>query len=192
MKASSLPDIELARFNMVEQQLRPWDISDPALLESLITLRRELFVPPAYRALAFTDMEVPLVIQSTDTHQFMLSPLLEAMVTQRLQLKPDDCVLEIGTGSGYQAALLGSLAREVTSIEIDPRLVAFARAALTIRPRYPEPCPVRVLRSCHLGAGAPPPLPPANKQRTGDNANPPPPPMSVRPTPPPPPPKKEG
>ena len=126
MKASSLPDIERARFNMVEQQLRPWDISDPAVLESLITLRRELFVPPAYRAMAFTDMEVPLVIQSTDTHQFMLSPLLEAMFTQRLRLKPDDCVLEIGTGSGYQAALLGSLAREVTSIEIDPRLVSFA------------------------------------------------------------------
>lgn len=130
MKATTLPDIELARFNMVEQQIRPWDVSDPAVLNSLFAVRRELFVPPVYRALAFADMEIPLEVQSTDTHQTMLSPLLEAMFTQRLKLKSDDCVLEIGTGSGYQAALLGSLAREVTSVEIDPRLVAFAKQNL--------------------------------------------------------------
>lgn len=126
MKASSLPDIERARFNMVEQQIRPWDVSDPAVLDSLFSVRRELFVPPAFRALAFADMEIPLEVQSTDTHQTMLAPRIEAMFTQHLRLKPDDCVLEIGTGSGYQAALLGNLAREITSIEIDPRLVAFA------------------------------------------------------------------
>jgi protein-L-isoaspartate(D-aspartate) O-methyltransferase len=127
MNASNLPNIEIARFNMVEQQIRPWDVSDENVLQALVKIRRETFVPSAYRALAFTDIEIPLVLQSGDTHQTMLSPKMEARLAQLLLLKAEDCVLEIGTGSGYQAALLSGLAREVTSIEIDPRLVAFAQ-----------------------------------------------------------------
>ncbi len=127
MNASTLPNIEITRFNMVEQQIRPWDVSDENVLQALVKIHREAFVPTAYRAQAFTDMEIPLVLQSGDTHQTMLSPKMEARLAQLLLLKPEDCVLEIGTGSGYQAALLSGLAREVTSIEIDPRLVAFAQ-----------------------------------------------------------------
>jgi protein-L-isoaspartate(D-aspartate) O-methyltransferase len=127
MNASNLPNIEIARFNMVEQQIRPWDVSDEHVLQALIEFRREMFVPNAYRAMAFSDIEIPLVLQSGDTHQTMLSPKMEARLAQLLLLKADDCVLEVGTGSGYQAALLSRLAREVTSIEIDPRLVAFAQ-----------------------------------------------------------------
>lgn len=126
MNASTLPNIEIARFNMVEQQIRPWDVSDDNVLKALTAVRREQFVPAAYRALAFADIEIPLIVQSADTHQTMLSPKMEARLAQSLLLKSDDCVLEVGTGSGYQAAMLGYLAREVTSIEIDPRLVAFA------------------------------------------------------------------
>ena len=127
MNASTLPNIEIARFNMVEQQIRPWDVSDDNVLKALSAVRREQFVPAAYRALAFADIEIPLIVQSADTHQTMLSPKMEARLAQLLLLKSDDCVLEVGTGSGYQAAMLGYLAREVTTIEIDPRLVAFAQ-----------------------------------------------------------------
>lgn len=127
MNASTLPNIEIARFNMVEQQIRPWDVSDDNVLKALSAVRREQFVPAAYRALAFADIEIPLTVQSADTHQTMLSPKMEARLAQLLLLKSDDCVLEVGTGSGYQAAMLGYLAREVTTIEIDPRLVAFAQ-----------------------------------------------------------------
>lgn len=127
MNASTLPNIEIARFNMVEQQIRPWDVSDANVLDALTKVRREQFVPATHRALAFMDLEIPLIVQSTDTHQTMLAPKMEARLAQMLALKSDDCVLEVGTGSGYQAAMLAHLAREVTSIEIDPRLVAFAQ-----------------------------------------------------------------
>lgn len=127
MNASNLSNIEIARFNMVEQQIRPWDVFDDNVLQALFNIRRECFVPAAYRALAFSDLEIPLILQNTDTHQVMLSPKMEARLAQLLALKSDDCVLEVGTGSGYQAALLSALAREVTTIEIDPRLVAFAQ-----------------------------------------------------------------
>lgn len=130
MKVSTLSNIERARFNMVEQQIRPWDVSNPVVLDALFQVRRELFTPPQYRALAFSDLEIPLEVQATDTHQSMLSPKLEAKLTQALLLQPDDCVLEIGTGSGYQAALLAHIARQVTSVEIDPRLAVFAQANL--------------------------------------------------------------
>ena len=127
MKASSIPDIERARFNMVEQQIRPWDVYDANVLDALLTVKRELFVPTVHRALAFSDLEIPLIVQSVDTHQTMLSPKLEARLAGALLLTSEDCVLEIGTGSGYQAALLASLAREVITVEIDPRLAAFAQ-----------------------------------------------------------------
>ena len=127
MNASNLPNIEIARFNMVEQQIRPWDVYDENVLKALVKIRRENFVPAAYRAMAFSDLEIPLILQSTDTHQVMLAPKMEARLAQLLALSPDDCILEVGTGSGYQAALLSELASDVTSIEIDPRLVAFAQ-----------------------------------------------------------------
>ena len=127
MNASTLPDVEKARFNMVEQQIRPWDVLDAKVLDALFVVRRELFVPPALRALAFSDLEIPLEINSTNTRQTMLAPRVEARLTQELQLTPTDCVLEIGTGSGYQAALLAHLAHQVTSVEIDNHLAAFAQ-----------------------------------------------------------------
>ena len=130
MKVSSLPDIERARFNMIEQQIRPCGVFDNNVLEALFSVRRELFVPAGYRNLAFSDLEIPLTISSGETHQTMLSPKLEATMTQLLQLQADDCVLEVGTGSGYQAALLAKLSHCVTSIEIDPRLSAFAQQNL--------------------------------------------------------------
>lgn len=116
-------DFEQARFNMVEQQIRPWDVLDPIVLDLLFTVRREEFVPAAHRALAFADLEIPL-----GDGEAMWAPKLEARVLQELQLRPGESVLEIGTGSGYFAALLASLAGRVTSVEIRERL---AREAAT-------------------------------------------------------------
>lgn len=127
MKPTSLPVIDQARFNMIEQQIRPWDVHDEAVLQAITTVQRERFVPAEYRSLAFSDLEVPLVIHGVDTMQSMLAPKLEARLAQALNLKRSDCVLEVGTGSGFQAALLASLTRQVTTIEIDPRLVTFAQ-----------------------------------------------------------------
>jgi protein-L-isoaspartate(D-aspartate) O-methyltransferase len=130
MNASTLPDVEQARFNMVEQQIRPWDVLDTTVLKALFAVRREQFVPPAMRALAFSDLELPLSINAVDTRETMLTPKLEARFAQELHLTPTDCVLEIGAGSGYQAALLAHLAQQVTTVEIDSRLAAFAQANL--------------------------------------------------------------
>jgi len=127
MKPNSLPDTELARFNMIEQQIRPWDVNDPRTLEALALVKRERFVPSEHKALAFSDLEIPLIVHGTDTQQVMLSPKLAARLAQALLLIPSDCVLEIGTGSGYQAALLAALSRQVTSVEIDSRLATFAQ-----------------------------------------------------------------
>lgn len=130
MNATTLPDLEQARFNMVEQQIRPWDVLDAKILNALFLVRREAFVPPALRAMAFSDMELPLTIAGADTHESMLAPKVEARFAQELQLSPSDSVLEIGTGSGYQAALIASLAGQVTTVEIDSRLAAFAQQNL--------------------------------------------------------------
>ncbi|ALM85065.1 protein-L-isoaspartate O-methyltransferase [Bordetella sp. N] len=132
MNASTLPDVEQARFNMVEQQIRPWDVLNENVLAALFKVRREQFVPPAYRSVAFSDLEIPLEINAVDTRQNMLAPKIEARLAQELLLKPTDAVLEIGTGSGYQAALLAELAQQVTSVEIDSRLVAFAQQNLQL------------------------------------------------------------
>lgn len=118
-------NIELARFNMIEQQIRPWNVLDPAVLQLLAVLRREDFVPPAYRALAFVDTEVPL-----PEGQCMLAPKVEARLLQELKLQRHERVLEIGTGSGFMAALLAHRARTVTSLEIRPALASFASANL--------------------------------------------------------------
>jgi protein-L-isoaspartate(D-aspartate) O-methyltransferase len=123
-------DYEQARFNMVEQQIRPWDVLDQTVLDLLFVVRREEFVPPDYRALAFTDMEIPLKIDGADTGESMWSPKLEARILQELAIKPHETVLEIGSGSGYMAALLAHKSHDVLSIEINPRLKSFAAANL--------------------------------------------------------------
>jgi protein-L-isoaspartate(D-aspartate) O-methyltransferase len=122
-------NIEKARFNMIEQQIRPWEVLDASVLELLGIVRREDFVPPAYRALAFVDTEVPLPT-STGDGQAMLAPKIEARLLQELVLQKHERVLEIGTGSGFMAALLAHKAQHVTSIEIDPELARSARANL--------------------------------------------------------------
>ena len=106
-------DIEQARFNMVEQQIRPWDVLNQGVLDLLFKVRREDFVPDAHRSLAFIDMEIPL-----GHGQTMWTPKLEARVIQEVAVRPTDRVLEIGTGSGYLTALLASLAEDVVSVDI--------------------------------------------------------------------------
>lgn len=118
-------DTEQARFNMIEQQIRPWNVLDPAVLALLGTVRREDFVPSAYRSLAFVDCEVPL-----PEGQNMLAPKLEARLLQELALQRHERVLEIGAGSGFMAALLAHRARSVLSLEIRPVLAAMASANL--------------------------------------------------------------
>lgn len=128
-------DVERARANMIEQQIRTWEVLDPGVLELLQVVRREEFVPPAYRRLAFTDMEVPLRIEQPDgtvldTGERMFAPKVEARFLQELEPRPHEVALEIGTGSGYMAALLAHRVQSVVSVEIQPALKAFAEANL--------------------------------------------------------------
>jgi protein-L-isoaspartate(D-aspartate) O-methyltransferase len=118
-------NIEQARFNMIEQQIRPWEVLDQGVLSLLAVVRREEFVPPAYRALAFIDTEVPL-----GEGQCMLAPRVEARLLQELRLLPPDSVLEVGAGSGFMAALLAHQAQRVVTLEIRPAMAAMARANL--------------------------------------------------------------
>ena len=126
MKIHALSELELARYYMVEQQIRPWYVEDEGVLEALYNVPRENFVPTAYKGMAFADSEVPLIIDGVDTNEYMLKPVIEGRLTRELQLQPTDGVLEIGTGSGHQAALLAYLAQHVTSVEINSTLAAFA------------------------------------------------------------------
>lgn len=121
-------DTEFARFNMIEQQIRPWEVLDPRILDALREVRREDFVPPAYRRLAFADLHVPL-----DHGQVMMQPKQEARLIQELVLEPDHRVLEIGTGSGHVTALLAHLAGQVDSVDIFPDFIATASARLASR-----------------------------------------------------------
>lgn len=116
---------EQARFNMVEQQIRPWQVLDPAVLHTLQHIARELFVPAAYQALAYTDIEIPL-----GHGQAMVAPRIDARLMHDVALKPTDKVLEIGTGSGYLTALLADRSHHVVSLEINPELHAKACANL--------------------------------------------------------------
>ncbi|MGH8739183.1 MAG: protein-L-isoaspartate O-methyltransferase family protein, partial [Burkholderiales bacterium] len=118
-------NIEQARFNMVEQQIRPWEVLDQDVLDLLYVVPREEFVPPAQRALAFTDMEIPL-----GEGERMWAPRIEARVLQELALRKADRVLEAGTGSGYLTALLAHRVAHVHSVEIRPALAAFGKANL--------------------------------------------------------------
>lgn len=118
-------DVERARFNMVEQQVRTWDVLDRDVLDLLFTVRREEFVPVAYRGIAFADLEIPL-----GDGQRMWTPKMEARVLQDLAIRPGESVLEIGTGSGYFTALLAARGALVTSVEIDAVRAMEARAKL--------------------------------------------------------------
>jgi protein-L-isoaspartate(D-aspartate) O-methyltransferase len=119
-------DYEQARYNMVEQQIRTWDVLDQRVLDLLFTVKREEFVPAAYRSLAFADLELPLPNGAR-----MWTPKMEARVIQELALHGNERVLEIGTGSGYLTALLASEAGDVLSVEIEAPTAADARAKLT-------------------------------------------------------------
>lgn len=117
---------EQARFNMIEQQIRPWEVLDNQVLSLLAVVKREDFVPAAHKALAFVDMEIPLPTQANPS-QCMLAPKVEARILQELAVQKHEKVLEIGAGSGYMAALLAHRAQQVITLEIDPTLAQMAR-----------------------------------------------------------------
>jgi protein-L-isoaspartate(D-aspartate) O-methyltransferase len=120
-------DLNQARFNMIEQQIRPWEVLDPNVLALLSTVRREDFAPLAHKALAFVDMEIPL---GSAPNQVMLAPRVQARLLQDLAVRATDKVLDIGTGSGFMAALLGHQAASVLSLELDGALAAQAQTNL--------------------------------------------------------------
>ena len=114
-------NIEKARFNMVEQQIRTWEVLDPRVLDAVMQIPRECFVPPGHRNLAFADLRIPL-----GHDQVMLEPKLDARIVQALNPQPTEQALEIGTGSGYLTAVLASLCAHVTSVEIHPEFSELA------------------------------------------------------------------
>ena len=114
-------NLEQARLNMVESQIRPWEVLDQTVLDLLLTIKREEFVPEKYRALAFADMEIPL-----GNGEFMLAPKVEARMLQELDIRKTDKILEVGTGSGHVTALLSKLGGQVVSVE---RIAEFSQAA---------------------------------------------------------------
>ena len=118
-------NVEQARWNMIEHQIRPWEVIDQNVLELLYAVKREDFVPAAYRLLAFSDLEIPI-----GHGEHMWQPKLEARALQTLALKPTERVLEVGTGSGYFTALLAGRAQHVYSVEIRPELKALGEANL--------------------------------------------------------------
>lgn len=123
-------NIEKARFNMIEQQIRPWNVLDASVLNLLSVVKREDFVPVAHKGLAFVDMEIPLMGDTEEAMrlgQCMLAPRLEARLLQDLAVQSHETVLEVGAGSGYMAALLAHRAHRVVTLEIVPELVKMAR-----------------------------------------------------------------
>jgi protein-L-isoaspartate(D-aspartate) O-methyltransferase len=117
--------LERTRFNMVEQQVRPWDVTDMRVLEALSNVRREQFVPAEYRELAFADTALPLA-----HGEVMMKPVVEGRMLQALALEASDSVLEVGTGSGFIAACIGYMARDVMSVEIHADFADRARRLL--------------------------------------------------------------
>jgi protein-L-isoaspartate(D-aspartate) O-methyltransferase len=118
-------NVEQARFNMVEQQIRPWEVLDPAVLALLFEVKREQFVPAPHAALAFADMEIPI-----GHGEAMMQPKVEARILQELALRPEESAYEVGTGSGYLTALLARRVKQVTSAEIHDDLRERAAANL--------------------------------------------------------------
>lgn len=119
-------NIDLARHNMIEQQIRTWEVLDPTVLDVLATVRREDYVPVAHRRLAFADTMIPL-----NDDEVMMKPVVEGRMLQALAVRAHERVLEIGTGSGYITACLSRMGRAVTSVEIDAELSAAAGARLS-------------------------------------------------------------
>ena len=124
MNAAAM-DVEQARFNMIEQQIRTWEVLDPDVLDLLFEVKREDFVPPAQRELAFADLEIPL-----GHGESMMQPKIEARILQELAVQAHEDVYEVGTGSGYLTALLARRGRHVTTAEIHADLQAAASARL--------------------------------------------------------------
>ncbi len=122
-------NIEQARFHMIEQQIRPWEVLDSQVLALLAEVKREDFVPTAHQLLAFADLEIPLP-GHTHPSQCMLCPKVEARLLQDLDVQAHEKVLEIGAGSGFMAALLAHRAQQVLTLEIEPRLADLARRNL--------------------------------------------------------------
>lgn len=120
-------NLEQARFNMIEQQIRPWQVLDDRVLQCFEQIHRDLFVPEAYQGLAYADFQVPLEQQG----QSMFPPVVEGRMLQALNIQPADIVLEIGTGSGYMTACMAALGKHVVSYEVDNDLLQRARAKLT-------------------------------------------------------------
>ncbi len=118
-------NFDQARFNMVEQQVRPWQVLDDTILQLFETILREDFVPSRYRKLAFSDMSIPL-----DHGQVMMKPIVEGRMLQALEIRADETALEIGTGSGYISACLSHLAKEVCTVDIFEDFVDTARRRL--------------------------------------------------------------
>ena len=127
MTSPNTLSLDKARFNMIEQQVRPWEVLDPSVLALLDSVPRDLFVPAAQQALAYVDMELPL---GASADQVMLAPRVQARLVQDLAVQPTDKVLVIGTGSGFTTALLARLAQRVVSLEIDEAIASAARAHL--------------------------------------------------------------
>lgn len=122
-------DYDKARYNMVEQQVRPWDVLDNRVLEVISEVPREAFTPDAYKKLAYADTSIPLG-QYEGYDCCMLHPILDGRLIQSLNITDDDIVLEIGTGSGYLTACLAKLARHVDSVDINPEMTALAEKNL--------------------------------------------------------------
>jgi protein-L-isoaspartate(D-aspartate) O-methyltransferase len=123
-------DLEKARFNMIEQQIRPWNVLNQKVLDLLEVVKREHFVCAGLEKLAFTDCELPIRIKGEDTGQVMLSPKMEARILQELELRNHEKVLEIGTGTSYMAALMAQQGAHVTSVEINPAIANLAHGNL--------------------------------------------------------------
>jgi protein-L-isoaspartate(D-aspartate) O-methyltransferase len=121
-----MTDFEQARINMVESQVRTWEVLDQSVLDLLLVVKREEFVPEKYRALAFADMEIPLGRDEQGRGEVMLAPKLEARMVQELGIRKTDKVLEVGTGSGYVTALCAKLGGQVVSVE---RVAEFSHSA---------------------------------------------------------------
>ena len=117
--------LEQARYNMIEQQIRPWEVLDQRVLDTIACVPREDFVPERYRNLAFGDVAIPI-----GHGEFMLKPNVEGRLLQALAVRPTDRVLEVGTGSGYLTACLARLAGSVVSVDIVPDFIEVARQKL--------------------------------------------------------------
>jgi protein-L-isoaspartate(D-aspartate) O-methyltransferase len=124
-------NFDQARFNMIEQQIRTWEVLDPKVLSLLNDVHREKFVAPSQQALAFADIELPILLSDgAPSKHAMLFPKVEAKLIQALELKGHESVLQVGAGSGYLAALLAKCAKEVNVVEIEPAMAEIARARL--------------------------------------------------------------